>query len=145
MASDAELRALIAELRAGVIAKNRTYDIRFTERQRLAMRLESILASQGAEAANIKAAIARLWSAYPIAGYARSDLRVVFQLLGEEPPDPDEPEQDSEPYSCLHCKKNYGSRGNVPDEWQCECGGPVFDPNMRRPDPERAARERSDQ
>lgn len=93
MPSEAELRALVEKWTDRADTARR--DSCLSEAQALeacADDLESLLASQEAEPVNIKAAIARLWSAYPAAGYARSQLRVVFQLLGEEPPDPDEPE-----------------------------------------------------
>jgi hypothetical protein len=38
---------------------------------------------------DVPGALARLWSAYPLAGAARAELRLVFALLGDAPPEPD--------------------------------------------------------
>jgi len=61
-----------------------------------ALELEDVVAAHPEPTVELKAAIALLWSAYPVAGYARSQLRRVFALLGEIPPDPDEPTVDPE-------------------------------------------------
>lgn len=58
----------------------------------LAARIRSLATEQqraGSDAPDVPGAIARLWSAYGLAGAARPELRLVFALLGEDLPDED--------------------------------------------------------
>jgi hypothetical protein len=76
-------------------------------------------------AKNLSAAAGRLWSAYPAAGHARSELRILFDLLGETPPEADTaPEDEPEccrqhltsiplvlsPTVCLRCRQRWHVR-----------------------------------